>query len=268
MIKYKMLNSTSERRKTFVSPPANHFSTAMKRSNLDLKAFVFDFDGTIASLTIDFHEMREAVLAHLNSFGIPVDGLRDLYVLEMIAAGKQLIAGRFPGQEEIYFQQADSLVKDIEINAARRGSLIDGTRDMLIQLRALSIKTGIVTRNCRDALNMVFPDILSFVDIVLTREETPHVKPDPDHLIKVLEAFALPAAKVAMVGDHGMDMKLAKNVGTYAIGVLTGHASAAELSGAGADIVINKASEIISFFLDRSPRDTIPGNFIDINLPL
>jgi len=234
----------------------------------DLKAFVFDFDGTIASLTIDFSEMRKAVLAQLNSFGIPCDGLRDLYVLEMISAGKQLVAGRFPGQENIYFQQADALVKDIEINAARRGSLLDGTREMLIHLRARSLKTGIVTRNCRAAVNIVFPDILSFVDIVLTRDETPLVKPDPDHLIKVLEAFALPAAKVAMVGDHGMDMKLAKDVGAYAIGVLSGHASAAELSGAGADMVINKASEIISFFPNRNPQDNIPGNFIDINRPV
>ena len=216
-------------------------------SYADLKAFVFDFDGTIASLTIDFPEMRKAVLAHLKSFGISCEGLRDLYVLEMISAGKQLITDRFPGQENTYYQQAIALVKDIEINAARRGSLIDGTREMLIHLRAQSLKTGIVTRNCRDAVNIVFPDILSFVDIVLTRDETPLVKPDPDHLIKVLEALALPAAKVAMVGDHGMDMKLAKDVGAYAIGVLTGHASTVALSGAGADIIINKASDIIYF---------------------
>ncbi|MEI7636144.1 MAG: HAD family hydrolase [Syntrophus sp. (in: bacteria)] len=233
-----------------------------------LKAFVFDFDGTVASLTIDFPEMRKAVLAQLKSFGIPCDGLCDLYVLEMISAGKQLIANRFPGQENFYFQQADALVKDIEINAARRGSLIDGTREMLIHLRSRSIKTGIVTRNCRDAVNIVFPDILSFVDIVLTRDETPLVKPDPDHLIKVLEAFALPAAKTAMVGDHGMDMKLAKDVGAYAIGVLTGHASAAALSSAGANMIINKASDIIYFPTNGDLQDVVPGNIIDINRPL
>ncbi len=82
---------------------------AKQISNLELKAFVFDFDGTIASLTIDFQEMRRAVLAQLVSFGVSGDGLRDLYVLEMIAAGRQIIAGRFPGQENIYFQQADAL---------------------------------------------------------------------------------------------------------------------------------------------------------------
>jgi phosphoglycolate phosphatase len=213
----------------------------------NLKAFVFDFDGTIASLTIDFPEMRKAVLTQLKGFDIPDDGLRDLYVLEMISAGKQLIAARFPGQENAYFQKAEALVRDIEINAAQRGSLLMGTREMLTHLQARSIKTGIVTRNCRDAVNIVFPDILSFVDIVLTRDETPLVKPDPDHLLKVLEAFALPAAKVAMVGDHGMDMRMAKDVGAYAIGVLTGHASAEELHSAGADLVINKASEIVSF---------------------
>jgi phosphoglycolate phosphatase len=234
----------------------------------ELKAFVFDFDGTIASLTIDFPEMRKEVLALVNSFGISSGGLRNLYVLEMISNGKQLIADRFPGQENTFFQQAEALVRNIEINAARYASLLDGTRDMLIQLRSRNLKIGIVTRNCRDAVNIVFPDIHSLVDIVLARDETPRVKPDPDHLMRVLEAFALPAAKVAMVGDHGMDMKLAKDVGAYAIGVLTGHASAAELSSAGADLVIDKASEIVSLFPNRNLQDTVPGNFIDINRPL
>jgi phosphoglycolate phosphatase len=215
----------------------------------DLKAFVFDFDGTIAGLTIDFPAMSKAVLAQFASFGIPGDGLRDLYILEMISAGKQLIAARFPGQEDTYSRQAEALVRDIEIAAACRGSLIDGTREMLIHLRASSFKTGIVTRNCRDAVNIVFPDILSFVDILLTRDETPLVKPDPDHLIRVLKALAVPTFEAAMVGDHGMDMKLAKDVGARAIGVLTGHASAAELRSAGADMVIDKASDIISFFI-------------------
>jgi phosphoglycolate phosphatase len=213
----------------------------------DLKAFVFDFDGTIAGLTIDFPAMRKAVLAQLASFGISGDGLRDLYVLEMISAGKKLIAARFPGQERTYARKAEALVRDIEIEAASRGALIDGTRELLIHLRARNLKTGIITRNCRDAVNIVFPDIHSFVDILLTRDETRLVKPDPDHLIRVLQAFAVPALEAAMVGDHGMDMKLAKDVGAYAIGVLTGHARAAELRGAGAEVVIDKAADIISF---------------------
>jgi phosphoglycolate phosphatase len=246
-----MSNSISGRRKTFDSPLANHFSAITQKTILELKAFVFDFDGTIAKLTIDFQEMRKAVLMQLRGFGIPIDGLRDLYVLEMITAGKELIAARHPGMEHAYAQRAEALVRDIEINAARLGSLIDGARDMLIHLRTQSFKAGVVTRNCRDAVNIVFPDILSFVDIVLSRDETPLVKPDPDHLIKALEALGLPAAKAAMVGDHRMDMKLAKDVGAYAIGVLTGHADAAELRRAGADLVINNVSEIVSFFPGR-----------------
>lgn len=223
------------------------------------KAFIFDFDGTIASLTIDFPAMRKAVLAQLSDFGVPGDGLLNLYVLEMITAGKQIIAASFPGREDAYFRQADALIKAIEIDAARQGSLIEGTKEMLTHLRSRNVKIGIVTRNCRAAVNIVFPDLLSFVDVVLTRDDTPLVKPDPDHLIRVLEAFSLPAAHAAMVGDHGMDMRLAKDVGTYAIGVLTGHASAAELRAAGADLVINKASDIMSFPPPIDRHGTVTG---------
>ena len=55
-------------------------------SKLSLNAVVFDFDGTLAKLNIDFSRMRQDVLEILSRYGVPPDGLRDLFVLEMIDA--------------------------------------------------------------------------------------------------------------------------------------------------------------------------------------
>ena len=230
----------------------------------NIRGIIFDFDGPIARLTIDFADMRRRTLAHLESFGIAPDGLRDLYVLEMIAAGKRQVAAQCPGRENAYEQEAMQLIKEIELTVAREGSLFGGIREMLLLLGKLNIKIGLVTRNCRAAVEHIFPDIASFIAVVLTRDDTFPVKPDPDHLRKALQAFSLTASQTAMVGDHKMDMVLAKEVGALAIGVLTGYNDAEELKKAGADLVFPRAADLsaaLSGDIDKNIRLTSENGY-------
>jgi phosphoglycolate phosphatase len=48
-----------------------------------------------------------------------------------------------------------------------------------------------------------------------------------------------------MVGDHPMDIKIGKEVGSFTIGVLSGYSSSNVLLKAGADIIIATAAGII-----------------------
>jgi Predicted phosphatases len=147
--------------------------------NMSLKAVIFDFDGTLAKLNTDFSLMRSAILDLISAYNIPLDGLRDLFVLEMIEAGRRLISVANPRMEVDYIKEANRLVSDIEIKAAKEGGLIDGVRRMLGELNARDIKMGVVTRNCSEAVREVFPDIDTFCRAVITRELTTNVKPHP-----------------------------------------------------------------------------------------
>ncbi|MDI9569871.1 MAG: HAD family hydrolase [Pseudomonadota bacterium] len=234
--------------------PEGDKKTSLRDSIRNLKAVVFDFDGTIAGLTIDFAEMRRRVLEHLRGSGVNPDGLARLYVLEMIAAGKERIGRFFPGKETKYEREALALVREMEVSAAQSGHLFSGIRDALSQLRSQGRRTAVVTRNCREAVTAVFPDIDAFMDVVMTRDDTPLVKPHPVHLHRALAALASPAPAAAMVGDHGMDMILARDVGVLAIGVLTGHDTARELEAAGAEVILPSASELVGFLSSSRGR--------------
>jgi len=118
---------------------------------------------------------------------------------------------------------------------------------VLHELKSRHIKTGVVTRNCMAAIRQLFPDIDSHCDVVITREFTSRVKPHPDHLLTALDALDTDARFAAMVGDHPMDITAGKDVGVYTIGVLTGHSEAATLRDAGADLIIERAADIIRF---------------------
>jgi phosphoglycolate phosphatase len=219
----------------------------MNRIDRHLKTVLFDFDGTLAKLNIDFREMRQSVLELVSAYEAPTDGLGDLFVLEMIAAGATLISRYHPGKEKSFTEEAMQQITRIEIEGARSGELFDGVRDMLGALRERKVAAGIVTRNCREAVRIVFPDIHSFCDAVVSREMVTRVKPHRDHILLALEILGSGPEGTAMVGDHPMDVRIGKEVGAYTVGVLTGYARADTLLEAGADLIIERATDILRY---------------------
>jgi phosphoglycolate phosphatase len=133
----------------------------------------------------------------------------------------------------------------MEIDAAAEGSLLDGTRTLLKELQGRAIRIGVVTRNCRAAVIRVFPDIGGFCQAVLTREDPLHVKPHPDHLKAALKELGVPPSESVMVGDHPMDIHLGRAAGADTIGVLTGHSGREAFLLAKADLILEKAHDII-----------------------
>lgn len=217
----------------------------MKKPPLHLDAIVFDFDGTMATLNVDFSAMRRSIVNHLATYNIPTQSLERLFILEIVETAKDMIAEENPSQATQYRNEAMQLIEQIELRAAGEARLFDHTEDMLSELKARNIKTGIVTRNCRAALEAVFPGIYTAVDVVLTRNHTTRVKPDPEHLRRALSLLNTRPEKSAMIGDHPMDIQLGLAVGALTVGVLTGAADRMKLEASGADMVLDKAYDII-----------------------
>jgi len=218
----------------------------MPPGGLSLAGMVFDFDGTMALLNVDFTRMRRNVRDHASSYGIDTNGLNHLYILEMIGEIHNVIADVQPTVAVQYLEEAMGIVQAMELSAARGSRLLDGILDMLHSLADRGIRTGVVTRNCRDAVQEIFPDILSHVHAVLTRDDLMRVKPDPEHLRRrTLSLLEIPPERAAMIGDHPMDMALGIAVGVKAIGVLSGAADRKQLEASGASLILEKAPDIL-----------------------
>jgi phosphoglycolate phosphatase len=211
------------------------------------KAIVFDFDGTLARLNIDFAMMRAAVRDLPLCRDIPEERLVDLYTLEMIETAAAFIAKRNEKDASCFLSDAYSVVTEIEMEAARSGELFSTTKMLLAELKRRSIKTGIVTRNSRAAVLRVFPDIEFYANATLTREDSRNVKPHPDHLQNAFAALGVSPRDAVMIGDHPMDIIAARHAGSLAVGVLTGSADAKRLLDAGADMILANAAEILGY---------------------
>ena len=209
-----------------------------------IRAIVFDFDGTLAVLNIDFSSMRERVFDLIKDYGIAEELVGERYLLEIIDEVYQILWKKNPSGAEDFYQKAHQILHAIEMRAAEEGSLIAGTETTLKNLRRKKIKVGIITRNCEDAVRKIFPNINDFCDVFVSRDLVKKVKPHPDHLTYVMKLLRTSGGESVMVGDHIIDIQAGKRVGMKTIGVLTGRTKKEEFEKAGADYVLRDTSEI------------------------
>jgi len=83
-----------------------------------------------------------------------------------------------------------------------------------------------------------------FFDAVITREDAFKIKPDASHLETVLEALEVAPKEAIVIGDSVIDMKSAKALGAFAVGVPTGISTIEELTRAGAICVITSLTAV------------------------
>lgn len=195
-----------------------------------VQAMIFDFDGTLARLTLDFGVMRTQAIqaAYAVTRNRWADAMPDLSqspdtpVLEWLNNAHAIVSARCADTAQIMLQQAQKAIENVEVQAARKGELFPWTRTMLKTLAHDGIAVGVITRNCRNAVLHAFPDIMDYSACLLTRDDVPSVKPDPDHLLRALAHTGVPPEHSIMVGDHPMDIITGKAGGTLTAGVASG----------------------------------------------
>ncbi|MCK9229705.1 MAG: HAD family hydrolase [Syntrophales bacterium] len=216
----------------------------------DVSAVVFDFDGTLAELNVDFRRMRTRVLESIRSHGEYPESFEELFALEMVAGASRMIAARNPAEADEFRRQAMEIIREAEMEGAARGNIFDGIPAMFLDLRERNIRTAVVTRNCREAVCTIYPAIEDHADLLVARDGIIRVKPDPGHLLAALERLEVPSGKAFMVGDHPMDIETGKAAGTFTAGVLTGLSSRESLLEAGCDVILDRAAHIADILKD------------------
>ena len=206
---------------------------------------IFDFDGTLARLNIDFEQMRRDVASLIDRCGVDSRVLQNRFVLEMIGEVQTLLGNHSEDRAASFSREAFRIIEDIEVDAAQSGALFDGTRGLLKGLRESSLQTGIITRNCEKAVRTVFPDIRDYCPVVVCRNDVRRVKPHPEQINLALSRLSAKPSRCVMIGDHPIDVETGKNAGTRTAGVLTGRFQAKDFLQAGADLVLAEAPEIL-----------------------
>jgi phosphoglycolate phosphatase len=202
-----------------------------------VKAVIFDFDGTLTELTLDFGSLKEEIIKVALDYA-PADIVRsseDRFIIEMIYG----IANRMDTGGLEFQEKAFNRLKSLELEASKGKDVFPYTRDLLKALQEKKIKTGIITRTCRDVLRQVFPDMNKYIDTAVTREDVREVKPDPAHVRKALRLLAVAPEDAMMVGDHPTDIQAGNAHNVKTVGVLSGRTGAKAFQEAHATFIFD-----------------------------
>ncbi len=210
---------------------------------MPIRAAVLDVDGTVATCPYDFDALRAAVAEAAARWNVDSRSLGVTGVIEQIDRTAELLGDKGPAFRE----QAEKAVASIEVAFTDRASLVPGAAEALASLRHSGVAVGLLTRNCRAASAIVLRHLRDY-DVLLTRDDVPLAKPDPDHVLRTLAALDRSPKEAVVVGDHDYDMQAGRAAGVrLCVGVRTGNRSDADLRRAGADDVLDSIADLPSW---------------------
>jgi len=160
----------------------------MRVTSLD--TFIFDLDGTLIELNLDFDNIRRAL------------GIGDRYILEAILK-----------LDKDTRRQKLEILKEFEIRAALTAKLMPYAREALRLLDDLGLKKGIVTRNCRESVEIVIDRFGLELDFVITREDA-KPKPSPEPVLLALKLAGSKPERSIVIGDYKFDLIAGRRAGT------------------------------------------------------
>lgn len=189
------------------------------------EAFLFDMDGTLIRMKLDFKKMR----ADLED----IIGNMEGSILESISKI----------EDEKLRKKALEYIEDQEKEAADKSEIIDGSMECLKYLKERNIKIGIITRNNREStlLSAKKTKILDFLDVIISRDDVERVKPDSMHIEIALEKLNSDSKKSIVVGDHYFEIEAGKKMGCLTVGLLSGSGTKETLKNA--DLIFNSIKE-------------------------
>jgi len=208
-----------------------------------IKGIIFDFDGTLTELTIDFSFVRGEIekVARRYVGDEEIKSQEGQYILEMINGVEEKLGGMISE----FKREALEELRKLELIASEGKGVYPYTREVLKRLKDKGIRVGIFTRTHLDVLLQVFPDIYDFVEAIVTREDVERVKPHPDHASEVIRLLGVRPEEALVVGDHPTDIRSGQAVSAKSAAVLTGRITREIFEEVGATYILNDVRGVL-----------------------
>lgn len=165
-------------------------------------AVVFDLDGTLAILDVDWRTLREELATLLAEHGVDVGDTGDVWRL-------------LDGAEHVGVgEEAHARIRQHEVAGAESSARLP-LADRVAPLAEAGVPVGICSLNSPEAVRIALDHhgLARHVDAVGGREHGSPRKPDPEPLLDVVEALGATPDTAVFVGDSPGDEATAEAAG-------------------------------------------------------
>lgn len=161
------------------------------------EAIVYDLDGTLVELDVDWDAVATEAASVLRARGIDV-GEESLWaILDRATA-------------EGYRPAVDDVIADHEREGARTSTRLAGSDEL-----PRSVPIGVCSLNCEAACRIALEmhGLDRHVDVIVGRDTVEAVKPDPEPLLYALDSLSVAPGVSLFVGNRETDEETADRAG-------------------------------------------------------
>lgn len=188
----------------------------------NVKAVVFDFDGTL----VDSHEVWELVdKALFDHLGLvqPPDYIEKIAGKRLVEIATYIIE-HFQLQDVSLETVLNFWEENYMYHFFNSVQFIDGADEFLSYLASKNIAIGIATASTHQIVNCFFsnyPEIRSLITSVITSEDVVHSKPAPDVFLKCFENLGVHPNEGIIFEDSLVGLSAASKTGSKVVCILS-----------------------------------------------
>ncbi|UWG48475.1 HAD superfamily hydrolase [Halanaeroarchaeum sp. HSR-CO] len=170
----------------------------MDTSTAEYEAILYDLDGTLVRLAVDWTAVEREIATVLRTAGADPDGLVTWDLLDA--------ADAVGVREEV-----EAILARHEREGARRADRLPLADALLDD----EVPTGVVSLNAEAAVRIALEkeSLLEAVDVVVGRDTVDARKPDPEPVLAALDVLSVAPEDALFVGDSETDEQAAERAG-------------------------------------------------------
>ena len=211
-----------------------------------IRLVILDFDGTLA-------DTQPIIVASIHQT------LREMHLPQRTDAECRTIIGlplaqcftTLCGVDDAMAERCADVYRRVfdELNTDGTVTLFPHVLETLAALHDRGLQLAICSSRGRPTLDGFVKGfhLEPYVSMVVGANDVEHHKPHPEPVQKILAALGANSHETIVVGDASYDILMGRNAGCRTCGVTYGNQSAAELSAAGADHLVDDFAEIMSW---------------------
>jgi phosphoglycolate phosphatase len=184
---------------------------------MDIKAVIFDWDGTLIDSVEHIAQSLHQAATDLGYPELEREAYRDIIGLGMVEALHKLYPGISP-EEMTRIREGYSTYFFAKVTAPQ--NVFAGMADLVADLRTAGLGCSVATGKSRRGLKgaLVSSGLGPHFDTTRCADET-RSKPDPLMLSELLEFYRIRPDQAVMIGDTRYDLEMAQRIGMPSIGV-------------------------------------------------
>ncbi len=211
---------------------------------MDYKAYLFDFDYTLANSEKGIVMCFQHVFERNGFKGIEEDAIKKTIGLTLEEAF-MLLTG-IKDRETVAGYRKQYVEKSDEVMVANT-KLFPEALPMLGKLKEQGVKTGIISTKYRYRIESTISlyGMDELIDLIIGGEDVETAKPSPEGVWKALDRLECGREETLYIGDSLVDARTAENSGVHFAAVTTGTTTAADFETMPHVNIMKNLSELV-----------------------